>query len=126
MQGYSEQEKYWIWLGSVTSPKLFYYIMKEFGDAERFFDAVDTGSEMLNRIPEKALAAIRSACSKQRVAEAVCELAGKSIRAVTRLSDEYPVLLTEISYPPPVLYVRGSLYGAGKGGQYRRHAAVHP
>ncbi|MDD5018683.1 MAG: DNA-processing protein DprA [Eubacteriales bacterium] len=111
MQGYSEQDKYWIWLGSVAevTPKLFYYIMKEYGDAECFFDAVDKGSKSLDMIPDKALAALKAVCSRAHMAELVCALLEKGVRAVTRLNDEYPAALALIPYPPPVLYVKGSL-----------------
>ena len=111
MHTYSEQEKYWIWLKSVpeVTPKLFYYILQEFGDAACFFDTVHGGSDLLGRIPGKALCALKAACSQARVAEIVCGLNMKDIRAVTRLSDAYPNALARIPYPPPVLYVKGSL-----------------
>lgn len=110
------QKKYWIWLNSVkeVTSKLFYNIMKEFLDAERFFDAVQKDSELLEKIPEKALRAIKAACSKQHVAELVCELSSKGIHAVTRLCEQYPKALAKIPYPPPVLYVKGSLSGLDK------------
>lgn len=116
MQEYTEQEKYWIWLASVSgvTPKLFYYIMKNFLDAERFFDAVDRNSALLEKVPMKAKNAIKAACSKQYIAELICGIATKGIRAVTRLSDEYPQNLARIPYPPPVLYVKGSLKGLEK------------
>ena len=88
--------------------------MKEFLDAERFFDAVEKHSELLGKIPEKALRAIQAACSKQHITELICELSEKGIRIVSRLSGEYPKALAKIPYPPPVLYVKGSLAGIDK------------
>ncbi|MGI5849416.1 MAG: DNA-processing protein DprA [Christensenellales bacterium] len=116
MHRYSEQEKYWIWLGSVpeVTPKLFYYIIKEFLDAERFFDAVQNDSALLNSVPGKALAALKAACSRERVAEIICGLQEKGICAVTRLGNGYPEILASIPYPPPVLYVKGSMTGIYK------------
>ncbi len=116
MKEYSKQKKYWVWLASVkeVTPKLFYIIMKEFLDAESFFDAVFKNSKSLEMIPAKALKAIKAACSKQYIAELLCELSSKGIYAITRLCDDYPKELAKIPYPPPVLYVKGSLSGIDK------------
>jgi DNA processing protein len=109
---YTEQEKYWIWMASLPGigPKAFYYILKEFGDAASFFDAVKTGGP-LGDISDDAMNAARAACSEQRVAEILSELTAKGIRAVTRLSDGYPKRLAGIAFPPPVLFVKGDLSG---------------
>ena len=110
---YTEQEKYWIWMASMPEigPKAFYYILKEFGDAGAFFDAVKTGGP-LESISADAARAAKSSCSEQRVAEIISELSAKNIAAVTRLSGEYPERLAGISFPPPVLFVKGTLSGA--------------
>ena len=112
---YTEEEKYWIaaaYTGEVP-PKLFYYIMQQYGCAAAFFDAVRRGSDTLGNLPPKAVGAVRAACSDAFVAETVSALVRRGIRAVTRLSGEYPPLLAAIPYPPPVLFVRGSLSGLG-------------
>ena len=114
---YSEEEKYWIaaaCTGEVT-PKLFYYIMQQYGCAAAFFDAVRCGSDTLEHLPKKAVDAARAACSDAYVAETVSGLVRHGIRAVTRLSDEYPPMLAAIDYPPPVLFVKGSLAELGEG-----------
>lgn len=114
---YTEQEKYWIWMASAgVAPKTFYYIMKEFGGADCFFDAVKYGSPLLERIPPEAVAAAKSACSEQRMAEIIAELGAKGITAVTRLSSDYPALLAGIQYPPPVLFIKGSFKGIFNNG----------
>lgn len=106
---YTEQEKYWIWMAAAgVAPKTFYYIMKELGGADCFFDAVKNGSPLPGSIPAEAVAAAKSACSEQRVAEVISELGSKGITAVTRLSCDYPDLLAKIPYPPPVLFIKGS------------------
>jgi DNA processing protein len=109
---YTEQEKYWIWMAYMPEigPKAFYYIMKEFGDAGTFFDAVKTGSPLENISADIARAA-KAACSEQRLAEIITGLNTKGIAAVTRLSDAYPEPLERIPFPPPVLFVKGSLNG---------------
>ncbi len=115
MVEYTEQDKYWIWLASMpeVTPKTFYYILKQFGCAATFFDAVCSGSDMLDSVPQRIRDAAKTACSKQYVAEQICRLNAKGIHAVTRLSADYPALLKNISYPPPVLYVKGSLAAVG-------------
>lgn len=111
MREYSEQEKYWIWLSFVAgiTPKLFYYILKEFGSAGLFFDAVDKSSALLDKLSVKVRDAAKAACSQQYITEMICNLTAKGIHAVTRLGEDYPPQLKSISYPPPVLYVKGSL-----------------
>ena len=115
MVEYTEQDKYWIWMASMpeVTPKAFYYILKQFGCAEAFFDAVEKGSEMPEAVSEKILSAAKAACSKQYLAEQICQLNAKGIHVVTRLNENYPTLLRQIAYPPPVLYVKGSLEHVG-------------
>lgn len=106
-----DEKTYWIWLASLhgIGAKTFYQILKNFGSAARFFDAVDKGSELLESVTAELLAAARAACSSQRITELVCTLGQKNIRAVTRLCDDYPEPLARIGWPPPVLFVRGEL-----------------
>lgn len=116
MVEYTEQDKYWIWMASMpeVTPKAFYYILKQFGCAAAFYDAVSSGSSMLESVPQRIRDAAYAACSKQYLAETICLLNTKGIHAVTRLGDDYPTLLKEISFPPPVLYVKGSLEALGE------------
>ncbi len=113
MINYTESQKYWIWMASVPElgPKTFYYILKQFGGAENFFDAVRKGSKLLESVPAQALKAARAACSAQRVSEMVAEMKSKDITALTRLDEDYPRLLSKIPCPPPVLFVKGKIGG---------------
>lgn len=106
-----EEKKYWVWLASLPGigAKTFYQILKSFGSAAHFFDAVDNGSDRLESVPAELLMGARAACSKQRVAELGCMLEQKNICAVTRLCDAYPQPLVRIGWPPPVLFVKGQL-----------------
>ena len=70
-----------------------------------------TARALLESIPAEAVAAAKAACCEQRVAEIIAELGSKGITAVTRLSDDYPALLAQIPYPPPVLFIKGSFEG---------------
>lgn len=100
----------WVWLSSIpeVTPKLYYQILRAYGSPERFFNALESGLTP-EFLPEKALGAVHAACSRQRMAEAMQEMQIRKIRAVTRLDDEYPAMLEVLEYPPPVLFVRGSL-----------------
>jgi len=113
MQNYTEEEKYWIWLSYVPdiAPKLFYHIMKDFGDAQSFFDAVKNDSALLESLPAKFVCSAKEASTEQRAAEIIAELNARGIFALTRLLDEYPQMLTQIPYPPPVLFCKGSIDG---------------
>ncbi len=111
MQNYTEQEKYWISMASLNlGAKTFYYILKEFGCAEGFFEAVKNDG-CIESMPADALRAAKAACSQQRVAEILWELSTRGISVITRLSDDYPKALLSIPYPPPVLFVKGDLRG---------------
>jgi len=111
-----QSNAYWAWLSCVpgVTPKLYYQILREYGTPERFFATAERGTVLPEFLPDKAKDAIAAAASSARVAEVTRELAHKSIRAVTRLDEEYPASLTAIEYPPPVLFVRGSLAGLNK------------
>jgi DNA processing protein len=110
MQNITEEEKYWIWLTCVPdiAPKTFYYILKEFGSAESFFNIVADPSTLPDGLPERFVSSARAACSGQRVSEIIAELNSKDISVLTRLSPGYPQALTVTQYPPPVLFLRGS------------------
>lgn len=108
-----QSNAYWAWLSCIPeiTPRLYYQILREFGAPERFFAAAERGAALPDFLPEKAKNAAQAASASARVAEVERELAHKSIRAVTRLDDEYPKELCDLEYPPPVLFVRGSLAG---------------
>ena len=108
-----QSNAYWAWLSCIPgiTPKLYYQILNEYGTPERFFAAVERGATLPAFLPDKVQSAALAAGSSARVAEMTRELDTKSIYAVTRLDDEYPDSLCVIEYPPPVLFVRGSLAG---------------
>jgi DNA processing protein len=111
-----QTDAYWVWLSCVPeiTPKLYYQILSAYRSPERFFAALEGGEAMPGFLPEKARCALRAACSRPRVAEAARELKLRGIRAVTRLDSEYPAALCDLEYPPPTLFVRGSLKGLDK------------
>lgn len=110
MNGYTEEEKFWIWLASLgLGAKSFYQTLRLFGSAAAFFDAVKSDSGALQSLPADTLRLARTACSVQRVAEVLCELSSNDILALTRLSEKYPKPLASIPWPPPVLFIKGEM-----------------
>ena len=104
-------EQYWIWLSSVKGigPKRFYQLLSAFEDARAVWDALSGGvppelSRMVDRGTLKNLQSARDAGYFYRLFD---QMERKDIRAVTRLSDDYPPSLTNIFDPPPTLYMRG-------------------
>ena len=96
------------------TPKTFYNILKVFGSAQGFFDAVCTGSELLCDMPEKLCSAAKACAFAQYIAETVCMLEEKGIDVITRLDETYPKLLGSINFPPPVLFIKGNISSLGE------------
>lgn len=110
MNGYTEEEKHWIWLASLgLNAKAFFQALRTFGSAADFFNAVKNDSADLAALPAEMRSLARSACSHQRMAEVLAELSTKKIYALTMLSADYPSSLKSIPWPPPVLFVKGEL-----------------
>ena len=109
---YTAMEQYWIWLSSVEGigVKRFYQLMSVYGDARAVWDALGTSgaAEAMGFLGPKCLRALKEARSEARFYQLFDQLDRKNIRAVTRLSEDYPGALTTIYDPPPTLYVRGS------------------
>jgi len=106
----TEQEKYWVWLSSIDGMGAvsFYRILNEFVDAK-------TACENMHEIPGRVKLSPRlreniKACSCLGYMESLAERIEKSgLKVLTRLSQNYPKLLSEIDNPPPVLYFKGCL-----------------
>jgi DNA processing protein len=109
--GYAEEKKYWIWMASLSGmgAKVFYLLLKEYGNAASFFEAVKTGRALPEGVPAELAASAAASCSDACVAEIAAELVSKNISVLTRLDDEYPARLARIPWPPPVLFVKGKL-----------------
>ena len=109
---YSVMEQYWIWLSSVENigAKRFYRLLSIYEDARAVWDALGatTPPEALRFLGQKALKSLREARSEAQFYRLFDQLERKDIRAVTRLSEDYPAALTSIYDPPPTLFVRGA------------------
>ncbi len=109
---YTAMEQYWIWLSSVEGigAKRFYQLLSVYEDARSLWDALGgilAPPELRDMLGPAALNALREARSEEYFYRLFGALERKGVRAVTRLSDDYPAALTGIFDPPPTLYARG-------------------
>ena len=108
---YTAMDQYWIWLSSVEGigPKRFYQLLSLYEDARSVWDALGgvlTPPDMKVLGPQ-TLEKLRAARDAQYFYRLFDRLDKLGIRAVTRLSDDYPGALTAAYDPPPTLFVRG-------------------
>ena len=108
---YGIMDQYWIWLSGVEGigPKRFYQLMSIYEDARAVWDAL--GASVVPRemgfLGRPVIKALREARDEAYFYRLFDQLDKKGIRAITRLSEDYPADLTGIYDPPPTLYVRG-------------------
>lgn len=108
---YSAMEQYWIWLSSVEgiTPRRFYQLLSIYEDARAVWDALADRAlpvemRFLGASTGRALRKARREDYFYRLFDA---LDRKGIRALTRVSEDYPPALSAIFDPPPTLYQRG-------------------
>ena len=108
---YSVMDQYWIWLSSVEGigAKRFYALMSVYEDARAVWDALegDACPEEMKPLGRAVYASLKKCRSERYFYSLFDALDRKGVRAVSRLSDDYPSQLTGIVDPPPTLYVRG-------------------
>ena len=104
---YSAMEQYWIWLSSVEGigPRRFYQLLSLFSDAREIWDNIR--DPKLNILGAKTLSALKAARDEKYFYQLFGRLEMNGIRAVTRVSDDYPGRLTRTVDAPPTLYVKG-------------------
>ena len=102
---YSVMEQYWIWLSSVEGigPKRFYRLLSVFEDARDVWE--NAGDPRMDFLGQNVLNALKKARSSGYFDALFSRMAEKDIRAVTRLSGDYPKRLTHIYDAPPHGYV---------------------
>ena len=105
---YTEMEQYWIWLSSVegVGVKRFYQLLSIFEDPREVWNNIRAPE--LKFLGAKALANLRAARDERYFYGVFAALERAECRAITRVSDDYPKLLSEIYDPPATLYVRGN------------------
>lgn len=109
---YTAMEQYWIWLSSVEGigQKRFYQVLSVYEDARAVWDALGgvlAPGDLRDMLGPAAFANLRAARDEAYFYRLFDGLERKGIRALTRLSEDYPTALTGIFDPPPTLYVRG-------------------
>ena len=108
---YTAMDQYWIWLSGVEDigPKRFYQLLTLYEDPRAVWDALGASGapKEMQFLGRAALRSLREARSEAYFYRLFDRLERSGIRAVTRLSEDYPGVLTTIYDPPPTLYVRG-------------------
>lgn len=104
---YSEMERYWIWLSSIDGigVKRFYQLLSLFEDPRAVWDNISAPE--LKFLGAKTVQALRAARTDKYLDSLFTMLESAECRAIPRISDDYPSLLSEIYDPPVTLYVRG-------------------
>ncbi len=111
---YTAMDQYWVWLSSVEGigQKRFYQLLSLYEDARQVWDAL--GGPLvppdMQIVGPQALNNLRAARSEAYFYRLFDRLEKLGIRAVTRISDDYPPALSGIYDPPPTLYVRGDCH----------------
>ena len=103
----STMEQYWVWLSSVEGigPRRFYQLISIYEDARAVWDNV--GGEEMRFLGKATLEKLRQARSEQYFYALFARMEKQGMRAVTRISDDYPARLSAIYDPPPTLYFLG-------------------
>lgn len=103
----SAMEQYWVWLSSVEGigPKRFYQLLSIYEDARTVWDNV--GDEAMRFLGPVVLKNLTAARNEQYFYALFSQLERLKLRAVTRISEGYPSLLSSVYDPPPTLYVLG-------------------
>lgn len=105
---YSVMEQYWIWLSSVEGigPRRFYQLLSVYEDARDVWTRI--GDAGMRFLPQNVQRALRAARNERYFYELFWRMEARKIRAITRLSDDYPKSLLETVDAPPTIYVRGT------------------
>lgn len=104
---YTEDQKYWIWLGSVygLGPKRFDALLTHVGRPQQVWE--EFGPHMLPHLGTRAYEAVRQARNAAYLDGLFVALGRTGAVAVTRQDVEYPARLQTIADAPPVLFVLG-------------------
>ena len=105
---YTAMEQYWIWLSSVEGigPKKFYQLLSVFEDPRQVWDNI--GDQEIDALGPVSARSLRKARSEEYFYRLFADLESTGVRAVPRISDDYPAMLGEIYDPPVTLFVRGN------------------
>ncbi len=105
--GYSEDQKYWVWLSSVygLGARRFDALLDKCGPPQQVWE--ECGPHLASIIGQQAYASLSEARSAKYLDRLFADLDRCGAIAVTREDAEYPPRLREIADSPPTLFVRG-------------------
>lgn len=108
---YQKEELDWLWLASIEGigPKRFYELTNFFGNPTEVRNTSLHEITRSNILNHKVMEAYSNARNEIYMENLLGELQQKEIDVVTAIHPDYPVNLTTIFDPPPVLYVKGNL-----------------
>lgn len=126
--------EYWLRLNAVpgVGPVRFFSLKEHFGGVENVFSAGVSQLTRINGMDQKLASSIHSQLDYLDLEKEIALMEEHGVRVVTYEDDEYPAMLKEIPYPPPLLYVRGtikadevciSVVGTRRACGYGRHVA---
>ena len=107
---YTKQELLWIWLASMdgmTSPD-FYNLLEQYGDVETLYLNAEANDPRMACVGEELRNKIIENRHKDYAYRILDEAHKYQSHIITRISKEYPYLLSQIPDPPLLLYVRGA------------------
>jgi len=112
MREFSLQERYWLWLNSVTGvqPKLFHQLISFAGDIGTLYERAarkDLGE--LPCISDTIREKLMQTAHEGYIEQYVRWLKSHKVDVVIEESPAYPTLLREIYQPPTVLFINGRL-----------------
>lgn len=112
LRNYNIEERFWLWMNKSIGDnvKAFDALIEHYGSASEVFrhaenkklrSVAGVRGDVIDRLTEHA--------SERLIDDFITSLDEKKVLAVTRISDDYPYLLSEIYDPPSVLYYRGRM-----------------
>ena len=136
MGDYTPRERLWLWLNKAFghfASKLYRFI-SDYGSIEEIYAlARENGLPKPDYLEPTVYQTLLRDANDRALDAYISYLDEKGIRAITRASDNYPTLLSEIYDPPSVLFLKGTLpqqielpiaiIGARKCTEYGRETA---
>ncbi|UCD15781.1 MAG: DNA-processing protein DprA [Candidatus Omnitrophota bacterium] len=89
------------------SPKKIYDIISALGDPQRIFAETESSLRRIPSLTAKNIAQITNLRKSKVLDKELLLIEKEKIDIIDIFDESYPPLLKEISYPPPVLYLKG-------------------
>jgi len=107
----NEERYYSLWLAMVAgqNPNRYYDLLRNYGGAREIYELAAGKKLNLGANDKRAEARIAERANERYMEKCMAYLHKKGIDAVLTEDGNYPALLREIYFPPPVLFVKGRL-----------------